>query len=343
MLDRLKRQRRNEEGRAWIDSDQHEGGGGEKGEEREEGEEEEEPEKEQLQGHDGRDARLSSAVSSRTRPSRRRRPQPVRPSAEWSEGAEDDDNDAAFIADSDEEEEEGEAGGSSGGGGALDARADAEGHMALHHALQMEQEGLGVDEDEDVLLLHSSATSASSPRSAAVLSSSLFASSLALTLPLDVSSAFRFYSLYHSAVLVDGGVSGWVRSLPSTRRLMAAAQQKVEETFLTQMRQWVQSQVWEQAGRALTFLSQLDRLPYATSTRRPPTADLIDPDTGRPTRAEQQPPTCQACGKPHQLTHIIQLYGVPYVAEQLEHPFDSDRLFSSHRRHHHHTDIPAHH
>ena len=222
--------------------------------------------------------------------------------AKEEEGAEED-ADAAFIAASDEDEEE----------------AEAVSHLQLRHRMRMQDEGLEVEEEEEVRGMRGEEAAVVST----VLSSQLFDALSSFSLPLSLASAFRVYALQLTAVLVDAEVSRWLESLPSTARLMTAVRQKVEETFDSQRRQWVRSQLWEQGGRGATFLAALDRLPYASSSRTS-SADLIDPDTGH----RRPAPQCQACGRAHDLTHTVHLYGVPYDVEALQPPFDEERIFT---------------
>ena len=311
VLDRLKRQRRREEGRAWIDSRQRSDNGVGDGAEGAENWPEEEQEQQEVEEEEEEEAAINR---------KRARPERSAAAAERAVDEDDigDDDDAAFIVGDDEEAEaEGE-----GEGGEAEADSDgAIGHMRLLHRMQMEQEGLREDDDDPGGNGDEGSHSHSLPSS-----SPLFAS-LSLSLPLDLPSALRVYALYLSAVLVDAEVSGWAMSLPSIDRLLNAAAQKVEESFVQQRTLWVRSQLWEQAGRAESFLRPLDRLPYATSTRAQP-ADAMDPQTG--VRLAQSP--CAACGRAHELTHTVRLFGVPYDEQQLQHPFEPQDIFSGQPR-----------
>ena len=198
--------------------------------------------------------------------------------------------------------------------------------MRLRHEQEM-------DEDEDEAggaaptALAPSTASASFARAAPSLSSALF-SSRSGRLPLSAEDGFRYWSLYLTAALVDGQVSAWLQSVGSTRRVVSSAVKAVEESFGYQRTAWVKSSVWEQQSRR-AFLSQLDSLPYASSARLTAGDAAVDRETGLPLSPLSA--SCAACGQ-HRPSHRLRLYGIAYQPEQLQHPFDTARIFPGQRQ-----------
>ncbi len=103
-------------------------------------------------------------------------------------------------------------------------------------------------------------------------------------------------------------VTACVERHKTARAYYLAAIHVMESSLTRKREEWVKSSNWEARGRE-TLLASIQSLPYH-----------------RTESLGSSHSQCEACSGKHRATHKITFFGVDYIPDQLQHPFDLEKL-----------------